>query len=297
MVTSIGIIIFGHLIRKTKILPDGTGEIISKFIIYITLPATIVRVFMTSVLPPSIIFLPLFGAFMGLITFVIGYLVIRYIDFDVKTKGALLISVSGYNIGIFAYPLVLQIYGGNGLINIAMFDVGNSFIVFGLDYIIACLYAENKKPYIKDIMQKLFFFIPLDVYVITIILTAFNIHMLPIIFEFVSQLALPNSMMALFAIGYFLDFDLNRNEIKALSLGVLIRYIPGILAFIIINEFFDIKLLFFKMMVWGAFMPVPMVAVIFSNDMKLNTKLASILVTSTTFITVIIVLILIWQLK
>ena len=38
--------------------------------------------------------------------------------------------VPGFNIGLFAYPLVEGIWGQEGIKYFGMFDMGNAFIVF-----------------------------------------------------------------------------------------------------------------------------------------------------------------------
>jgi len=49
-------------------------------------------------------------------------------------RGILTMGSSGYNLGLFAYPLIEGIWGWQGLTYAIMFDLGNSFINFIVNY-------------------------------------------------------------------------------------------------------------------------------------------------------------------
>ena len=49
----------------------------------------------------------------------------------------------GFNIRLFAYPLVEAIWGLEGLKYFGMFDMGNSIIVFGVCYIFTSVYSAE----------------------------------------------------------------------------------------------------------------------------------------------------------
>ncbi len=67
----------------------------------------------------------------------------------------LTMMIPGFNIGMFAYPLVEGIWGKEGLKYFGMFDVGNAFVIFVLCYMIGSYYSEMililnlKRFYIK----------------------------------------------------------------------------------------------------------------------------------------------------
>ncbi|SHE47110.1 hypothetical protein SAMN02746089_00285 [Caldanaerobius fijiensis DSM 17918] len=282
---------FGYIIKRLRILPEGTGDVLSKFILYITLPATILNVFMNSKIYPQLFILPVTSIILGVLTFVFGYFVIRKIDLESKTKWTLLISICGYNVGLFAFPFVQQVYGNKGLINMAMFDMGNSFIVFGLAYGISFLASEKEKIDLKAIVKKILLFLPLDVYVLSIVMNLMGIKFGKIPQQFISQLSIPNGVLALFTIGYFLDFNLNKDELKALVTGLFIKFLPGVLLFLLIPLIFSTKLLIIKVITIGAILPTPMVAVIYSSDRGLNVKLSSIFVTATILVSLVFMVI------
>lgn len=80
-------------------------------------------------------------------------------------QGIFVISLLGFNIGLFAYPFVETIWGTKGLKYIAFFDMGNAFLVFGLAYIAAVMYAPgNKQVDFRYIAMKLAIFSAIDLH-------------------------------------------------------------------------------------------------------------------------------------
>ncbi|AGB18710.1 AEC family transporter [Thermoanaerobacterium thermosaccharolyticum] len=284
---SIIVIFLGYAVKKMKFLPSETGKVLNNFIIYITLPASIAKVFFTTKVNTNLFVLTFFGFILGVITFLIGFLIFKKTNLKKETKGTLMISLCGYNIGLFAFPFIQQIYGNNGLLHIAMFDMGNSFNVFGIAYIIAYAFSENDKLDIKKVFKKILYFIPFDTYIISFILNIVGFKFPGLIVNLVEQISLPNTTLALFVIGYFLDFNLDKDEIVSLVKGLIIKYIPGIILFITLPLFFSTTSMTIKAIMLGSIMPTALVAVIYSDERNLNVKLASIFITSTTIITII----------
>ncbi|MGI6561721.1 MAG: hypothetical protein ACOX3Q_04040 [Clostridia bacterium] len=83
----------------------------------------------------------------------------------------LIYLLPGFNIGLFAYPLVEAIWGQEGLKHFGMFDMGNAIVLFGLCYILAGHFSsEEEKADFKSIAKKLIKSVPLVSYVLTLTL-------------------------------------------------------------------------------------------------------------------------------
>ncbi|HHV73969.1 MAG TPA: transporter [Thermoanaerobacterium sp.] len=284
---SIIIIFFGYAVKKMKFLPVETGKVLNSFIIYITLPASIAKVFLTTKVNTNLFVLTLSGFAFGFITFIIGFLAFRNANLKRETKGTLIISLCGYNIGLFAFPFIQQIYGNNGLLHIAMFDMGNSFNVFGIAYIAAYAFSQSDKLDLKKVFKKILCFVPFDTYIIAFILNVIGIKFPSLIVNLTEQISMPNTTLALFVIGYFLDFNLEKDEILSLLKGLIIKYAPGIALFFVLPLFFNTASMAIKAIMLGTIMPTALVAVIYSDEKNLNTKLASIFITTTTIVAIV----------
>ncbi|MGI1691020.1 AEC family transporter [Thermoanaerobacter uzonensis] len=285
---NIGIILLGYLFKRLKIIPDNAGDVLSKIVLYITLPATILIVFSEHTINLHLLILPIISILLGLLTFLLGYFIVKKVKLDDKDKWTLLVSICGYNIGLFALPFIQQVYGSKGVMTISMFDIGNSFIVFGLAYAVAFLGSDKENFNLKEVIRKIIFFFPLDIYLLSLLMNFLNIKLGGIVKDFIYQLSIPNSFLALFTIGYFLDFNLNKDELKALGIGMFVKFLPGIILFLLLAFLFDTSQLIVKIIAIGSILPTPMVAVVYSNERGLNPKLASVFITMSIVIGVIL---------
>lgn len=296
IVLNIFIILIGYLIKKFKLFPQETGTVLSKLVMYITLPATILRVFLNSVLSRELFILPFVSFFLGVFIFLIGFLFVKNVNLDKRLKWTLLIGICGYNVGLFSYPFIKILYGDEGLLYMAMFDIGNSFIVFGLSYALSLIAEDGIKfNSLPIIFKKVILFFPLDIYIISLLLNLLNIKVPNLFINLISQLSLPNSPLALLTIGYFLDFRLNKEELKALIYGLTLRFLPGIvLSFLLFFLFSDSLII--RIISIGSLLPAPLVVVIYSNEKKLNVKFASFYVSISILIGIIFLLLLtLWK--
>uniref|UniRef100_A0A7C3RKB9 Transporter n=1 Tax=Dictyoglomus thermophilum TaxID=14 RepID=A0A7C3RKB9_DICTH len=284
IITNIFIIFLGYFIKKIKILPSEAGSTLSRFVIYITLPATILKVFLTSYISHDIFFLPFISFSFGIVVFIIGFIFLRNKKLDNNLRWTLLIGICGYNVGLFSYPFIRSFYGDEGLLYMAMFDIGNSFIVFGLSYALSILSEGNwSLSEVKNVIKKVLLFFPLDVYFVSLILNLLKVNFPSIFISILNYLSLSNFTLALFTIGYFLDFKLDKKEIEALFYGLVIRFIPGILFAIFLRRFLEDSL-FIRIISLGVLLPAPLVVVIYSNEMGLNSRFASLYVSLTILI-------------
>jgi predicted permease len=165
-----------------------------------------------------------------------------------------------------------------GVMTISMFDIGNSFIVFGLAYAVAFLGSNKENFNLKEVIRKIVFSFHL-IYLLSLLMNFLNIKLGGIVKDFIYQLSIPNSFFALFTIGCFLDFKLNKDELKALGLGMFVKFIPDIILFLLLAFLFDTSKLIIKIIAIGSILPTPMVAVVYSNERGLNPKLASVFIT------------------
>src|SRR5699024_878470 len=104
------------------------------------LPALIIVSLDDIIIQPALITLIFISFFYGLLITGIGLYIFR--NEPRKTRGMLTMLVAGFNIGLFAYPLVEGIWGKTGIQYFGMFDVGNAFIVFGAIYLVGNHYAS-----------------------------------------------------------------------------------------------------------------------------------------------------------
>lgn len=138
---SITIILLGYILKRTNLLQQKDGEALARIIFNITMPCLIIVTFSSIKIDGSLILLLVIGIVYGLLLAAVGIFVFR--KDERKVKGMLTMMIPGFNIGMFAYPLVEGIWGKEGLKYFGMFDVGNAFVIFVLCYVIGSYYSGD----------------------------------------------------------------------------------------------------------------------------------------------------------
>ena len=136
----------------------------------------------------------------------------------------------GFNIGLFAYPLIEILWGTGALKYFAMFDMGNAVILFGVCYAIGCWFSvEGAKVDIKYIIKKLLTFFPLIAYMITLAFNLLGLQFPIYVLDLAKVFAKANAPMSLLVLGIYLDFSIDISYWKKILKVLLLRYGFGLI--------------------------------------------------------------------
>ena len=130
--TALSIIFLGYFLKRKNIITEEEGKTISKLLMHTTFPALMFVTMLRIHFEWNLLLLPLISFCFSLITMATAMYFFK--DFPRKMKAMLIMGSGGFNLGLFAYPLIEGIWGQAGMVYAAMFDFGNSFAVFGLVY-------------------------------------------------------------------------------------------------------------------------------------------------------------------
>jgi malate permease and related proteins len=270
------IIGLGYLLKRLNILQEKDGEVISKIIFKITLPALVLVTFDAVKIETSLILLPVIVLVYGIITAFLGLLVFK--NEERELKGSLLMLSSGFNVGLFAFPLVYAIWGMDGLTYFSMFDVGASFVVFGICYIFGSYFSGeglSLKPI--EILKKLAKSIPLMSYIIASILNLSHIQLPDTIINVASKISGANMPLSLLLLGLFLNFKFDSQFIKPMLKFLTFRYGLGLIFGLVLYFILPYDIMFRYTILIGLLLPVAASALTFAVEFKYST-------TSTRFI-------------
>lgn len=288
-ILSLSIIALGYLLKKLNIIEEKDGESIARIVFNITLPLLIINTFNTMKLDFSLIYLTIGSFLFGILMSTIGIIVFKK---EHRTmRGTLSMLTPGFNIGLFAYPLVEAIWGANGLKYFGMFDMGNALIIFGVCYIIANYFAPAEENIdLATILKKLLSSIPLMTYIITLIMNISGLHFAPVLIDISKIISKANAPLSLLLLGVYLSFSFDKgywkNIIKVLSLRYTIGLAIGAALFLLLpfDSLFRYTLLIgFILPIGSAVIPY---AVQFNYDERLVGTICNI--------TIIISFIMIW---
>lgn len=279
----------GYTFKRLNIIKEDDGDGISRIVFNITLPALIINTFNSMKLDSSLMFLSIISIIFGIIMSIIGVFVFK--DETKIIRGTLAMLVPGFNIGLFAYPLVQSIWGINGIKYFGMFDMGNSITIFIFCYLIANHFSSNNESVnYKDILKKLLTSLPLMSYVVTLAINFSGYHYPVAVTNVCSILSKANMPLSLLLLGIYLNFTIDKmyrkNALKILALRYGIGLACGIILFIIIP--FDN--LFRYTLLIGLLLPIGMADIPYAVEFNYDKRLVGTLCN----ITMIISFILIW---
>ena len=286
---SIVIILLGYVLKRTHIIKEADGEAIARIVFNVTLPCVIIVTFSSVEFDFNLLWLVLIGLGFGLFNWIVAYLVFR--NQSSRMKGTFMMMVPGMNIGLFAYPLVEGLWGLEGLKYFGMLDVGNSFIVFGLTFLIAAYYSGGKGTVeIRTIFTRVFRSIPLVTYLVMFILNIINFSMPEFLFDTASVISSANMPLSLLLLGIYLNFSMKKEHLHRLSTFLLTKYGIGITASMLCYYLIPIDGLFLYTLMIGFILPTPISVVPYAVIFKYDKKLVG----SASNLTLLISFVLIW---
>ncbi|NWQ40513.1 AEC family transporter [Bacillus sp. EB106-08-02-XG196] len=285
------IIALGYLLKRINILQEKDGEVISKIIFKITLPALVLVTFDSVKIETSLMLLPVIVLVYGIITALLGLFVFK--NEERELKGSLMMLSSGFNVGLFAFPLVYAIWGMDGLTYFSMFDVGASFVVFGIAYILGSYFSEEGlrlNP--LEILKKLGKSIPLMTYIIASVLNFSHIQLPDMFINVASKISGANIPLSLLLLGLFLNFKFDKQFIKPMVKFLAFRYGLGLTVGLFLYFILPYDIMLRSTILIGLLLPVAASALTFAVEFKYSTDSTRFIATMSNITIIISIVIL-----
>lgn len=278
----------GYLLKKTKILPPDAAGVLTKVIFYVTLPAVVIKTFLSTPYSPNYLLLPLYTAAYGILIFLFTFI---YKPFDGKTLPIYRLSMLGFNVGLFAFPIIELLFGLHGLAIAIYLDVGNSFIVFGLayGYAISTKQQGSIMAAIPVITKKVCTFFPFLAYIVGMALAILHVQAPPCILHLLDIPAKANSILVLLALGLVLEVHLKKKDLSFIIKILSMRYIFGLMAAALVYFIFPLPPLPQHILMLMLILPVTFSVVAYSIDFNFDHELAAKLVNVANLITIVII--------
>jgi len=281
---SLTIIAIGYFLKSTKVLTEENGETIARIIFNLTLPAVILKVTSTITFEITLILLPIITILFALFMVLIGLVVFK--KYPKNMKGLLIMSIIGFNVANFSFPLIEGVWGESGLQLIAMVDAGNAVSIFIICFTMGRIYSpksennENKINF-KIMMSSLLKSVPLISYIVAIIINFSGILIPFFLSELIDMVSRANSPLALLLLGVFLNFKFQKDQWMMIGKSLLIRYMIGLgcglLLFFLLPAIFFSEL--FRIIITiSLILPVGLAVIPFSVELEYEKKIITIIV-------------------
>lgn len=286
---SIIIISLGYLLKRSNLIKESDGEAISRIVFNLTLPCLILISFNNIKIDFSLIFIMINGFVYGVFLAFLGYLVFK--RESRKVKGMMMMIVPGFNIGLFAYPLVEGIWGQEGIKYFGMFDMGNAFIVFGLTYLIGSFYSSDQNTFeIKQVFLKMSRSIPLLTYIIICTISIIGLQLPTVIVGVAGVISKANLPLSLILLGIFLDFSLDKSYFKKIIKYLTLRYVVGLSIGLLAFFFLPFDNMFRYTILLALILPMSLSALVYAVQFNYDKKLIG----TVSNLTILISFVLLW---
>ncbi len=268
----ISIIALGYLLKRVNILKESDGEIISRIIFNITLPALVIVSLNSVKIELSLMMLPVMVVLFGVLSVFLAFFLFK--NEDKEMKGTLMMLTSGFNVGLFVYPIVEAIWGAEGLLYFGMFDVGNSILVFGLVYLVGSYFSEEGlalKPI--SIVKKFSKSIPFMSYIVMSILNFSHIHLPSGVIDVAAIISKANMPLSLLLLGLYLNFSFKKQYVRPITKFLLFRYGFGLFSGVALYMFLPFNEMFRNTLLMGLILPIGMAVIPYAHEFKYKTTL------------------------
>jgi malate permease and related proteins len=274
---TLAVVATGYAIKRWGFITEKDGKVISKFLMHTTFPALMLVSTINIKLEAHLFLFPLSAFIYESILLVIAWFVFK--QYPNHLRGLLTMSSSGFNLGLFAFPIIESIWGRGALINVIMMDVGNTFVVFGLIYSIGNYFSDtgNKDVTMAAMFKKMMRSMPLQGLLLGLTINALSIPVAPVIIDFLDVLAKGNKPIVLLLMGIYLSFELDKKQIWALSQVLIIRYSMGLIAVVGIYYCVPPSLLR-SLLIICVVLPIGLVLLPFSDELNYDSRMAGLLV-------------------
>ncbi len=293
IISYFSIIALGYFLKKIDFFSEKDGAILSRLIIYVTLPLVIVNAITSVKLKPSLLFLTFFGSAAAFSILIFALIVFSKFIVPNKTKGSLSLTLCGLNLAIFAYPFAQLMWSNKGLTYMAMFDIGNALIIYTLGYSVALKYSSDGFS-LKTVVKKLVTFPPLIAFSAALFINFSSIKIPSGVFSMISPISSANAFLSMLTIGIYLNFKRMTKDVKYIFTAVAVKYAiglaVGILLWYLSTLLAPTDHIASIIVLISSVMPTPLLSLVYSIERKLDPEIAGGMVTVTVVISSLILL-------
>ena len=221
------IILMGYILKRASFFKKEDFALLSKIVIRITLTCAIVNSFNGKSLDGGMLIMTLFGFLFGLLLVCASLFLNR--KHGPEDRAFAVLNAAGVNIGNFVLPFAQSFLGGEAVIAVCLFDVGNSFFCLGGNYAIAASVRSGGGRFsLRTAAGALFKSIPLITYLAMTFLCLAGLTLPGPVTEFTGIVGSANPFLAMLMLGVGFNLSPDRKKLSQVTGILLTRFILGI---------------------------------------------------------------------
>ncbi|HOY18630.1 MAG TPA: AEC family transporter [Haliscomenobacter sp.] len=276
-IITLSIIAIGFLLKKYGFVTEKDGKTISKFLMHTTFPALMIVSTARVKLDPELFLIPLFC--IGFCGIMLSLAWFWFSNYSTDLRGVLTMGAGTANVGLFGFPIIEGLFGKEALVYAVMFDIGNTIIAFGVVYPIGRYFASGGQAGLdwKPILKRVFSLPPFLGLIIGLSINIFSLPLPTLAFDALDVLAKGNKPLVLLLMGVYLSFALDKNQLKAISKVLFIRYSVGLTMVAVLYFFLPADSLMRSVLIMCVLLPLGMTILPFSDEMNFDSRIAGTL--------------------
>ena len=252
----------GYLLKQLHILKPGDASVVSRIMIYLTLPAALISGFHNFQPVPQFLLLIPLTFICNVLLVIAGLLITRKKSPEIRSLYAL--QLSSYNIGAFVLPFVQSFMPAEGIVGAALFDIGNCPMNCGISYAIVTASVSKRKISCTFVLRALLRSPPFVTYSIMLLVSLLHIRLPAMVFTLAGSIGSANTLLAMLMIGLLLEFRISPSH-RSLVLHILgLRYACNLLIALAIC-LSPLPLLLRQVAVLCVLSPIPSMSLIYSR--------------------------------
>lgn len=257
----VAIIAAGYLLKRLHILRAEESRVISRIIIYLTLPAALISGFQSFVFDAQYLLLAPFAVACNLALLALGLLLTR--GAPASTRALYALQLSSYNIGAFVLPFVQGFFPPAGLVGTSLFDAGNSPMNCGISYAVVVSATGRERVSCRFVLGQLVRSPPFMTYLFMLALSALRLSLPGPLFQLAAGIGSANTLLSMLMIGLLLELRIPRAN-RAQVLQILgLRYGCNLLIAAGV-WMLPLPLLLRQVAILSVLAPIPSMALIYS---------------------------------
>ncbi|MEM1485375.1 AEC family transporter [Oscillospiraceae bacterium PP1C4] len=291
-------IFLGYLLKRVGFFAPDDYKLISKIMLNVTLPASLITSFIDFDMELSLLLIILLGLGTNLLMIFWGYLASR--KKDRAAKAFYILNFSGYNIGSFSMPFVQSFFGPFAVVVASMFNTGNSIMTTGgTCAVVAGVSGADQRSSVKEVMKTLFSSVSFDTCILLLIFALTGVQLPAAIISIASLIGAANGFLAMLAIGMMFEIKFDSNYFGQVAHTLFARYLSSALFALLFYFCLPFSLEIRQVLVLVVFSPISALAPAFTEKSKGDSALSSFAssLSIAISVTIMIVLLLVMQIS
>ena len=233
------VILLGYLLKRAGFFGQDDHRMMSKIMVNITLPCTIVQAFDGFERDGGMFVIVGIGLLCAFVPILLMYLTTGGVE--KRLRAYRMLNIGGYNIGCFSLPLVQAFFGNTGVVAACMFDTGNAIMMTGGAYAMTSTLLKTGGAYamtstllktggeqresVGDILMKFVKSLPFDAYMLMILLAALDVKLPSAVFTLTRPAGQANAFIAMMMIGMMFEPAGDKALLRETARELLGRYL------------------------------------------------------------------------